>query len=53
LPNKTNKPLFYISYGETDEWAHAGFIVRIWMQLINDMDQGIMFKTLSIKTKLL
>jgi hypothetical protein len=23
----------YISYGETDEWAHAGFIVRIWMQL--------------------
>jgi hypothetical protein len=58
LPNKTNKPLvLYISYGETDEWAHTGFIVRIWTQLIKlhgSKRFGIMFKmTLSIKTKLL
>jgi hypothetical protein len=46
---KTNKPrVLYISYGETDEWAHAGFIVRIWMQLIKSMHGskrfGILFK---------
>jgi hypothetical protein len=35
LPNKTNKPLvLYISYG-ADEWAHTGFIVRIWMHQVD------------------
>jgi hypothetical protein len=29
----------YISYGETDEWAHTGFIVRIWTQSSPYMDQ--------------
>jgi hypothetical protein len=30
---KSRSPrVLYISYGETDEWAHAGFIIRIWMQ---------------------
>jgi hypothetical protein len=47
----------YISYGETDEWAHTGFIVRIWTQLIKPIHGSKRFElcsmTLSIKTKLL